>query len=81
MTEEASSAGGSIGTARVDVVVNTATMEPGVEAAKRKVSGLGDQAAQEFNKANASTKRYAESLLRQADLLGKTRAEQIAYNA
>lgn len=81
MTEEASSAGGSIGTARVDVVVNTATMEPGVEAAKRKVSGLGEQAAQEFNKANASTKRYAESLLRQADLLGKTRAEQIAYNA
>ena len=81
MSEEATSAGGSIGTARIDVTVNTATMESGVEAAKRKVSGLGDQAAQEFDKANASTKRYAESLLRQADLLGKTRAEQIAYNA
>jgi len=71
----------SIGTARIDVTVNTATMETGVEAAKRKVSGLGAEAAAQFDKANASTKRYAESLLRQADLLGKSRAEQIAHNA
>src|SRR5690349_24225001 len=56
-------------------------MEAGVEAAKRKVSGLGTEAAAQFDKANASTKRYAESLARQADLLGKSRAEQIAYNA
>ena len=71
----------SIGTARIDVTVNTATMETGVEAAKRKVSGLGAEAAAQFDKANASTKRYADSLLRQADMLGKSRAEQIAYNA
>lgn len=71
----------SIGTARIDVTVNTATMETGVEAAKRKVSGLGAEAAAQFDKANASTKRYADSLLRQAELLGKSRAEQIAYNA
>ncbi|NII53589.1 phage tail tape measure protein [Luteibacter sp. SG786] len=71
----------SIGTARIDVTVNTATMETGVEAAKRKVSGLGAEAAAQFDKANASTKRYAESLNRQAELLGKSRAEQIAYNA
>jgi len=71
----------SIGTARIDVTINTATMEAGAEAAKRKVSGLGAEAAAQFDKANASTKRYAESLNRQADLLGKSRAEQIAYNA
>ncbi|APG04959.1 phage tail tape measure protein [Luteibacter rhizovicinus DSM 16549] len=71
----------SIGTARIDVTVNTATMDVGVDTAKRKVSGLGAEAAAQFDKANASTKRYADSLLRQADMLGKTRAEQIAYNA
>lgn len=71
----------SIGTARIDVTINTATMDVGAEAAKRKVSGLGAEAAAQFDKANASTKRYADSLLRQADMLGKTRAEQIAYNA
>ena len=71
----------SIGTARIDVVVNTGTMEAGVEAAKRRVSGLGTEAEQQFNKASATTKKYADSLLRQADMLGKTRAEQIAYNA
>jgi hypothetical protein len=65
----------SIGTARIDVVVNTGTMEAGVEAAKRRVSGLGAEAEQQFNKASASTKKYADSLLRQADMLGKTRAE------
>lgn len=71
----------SIGTARIDVVVGTNTMDAGIEAAKRRVSGLGTEAEQQFNKASASTKRYADSLLRQADMLGKTRAEQIAYNA
>ena len=79
MAEETS--GGSIGAARIDVTVNTATMDAGIEAAKHRVSGLGDQAAAEFDKANASTKRYAQSLLRQAEMLNKTRAEQIAYNA
>lgn len=72
---------GSIGTARIDVTVNTGTMEAGVEAAKRRVSGLGTEAEAQFNKASASGKRYADSLLRQAEMLGKTRAEQIAYNA
>lgn len=71
----------SIGTARIDVIVNTATMDAGLEASKRRVAGLGTEAEVQFNKSSASAKRYADSLLRQADMLGKTRAEQIAYNA
>src|SRR5574337_624071 len=71
----------SIGTARIDVVVNTATMDAGIEASKRRVSGLGAEAEAQFNKSSASAKKYADSLLRQTDMLGKTRAEQIAYNA
>lgn len=71
----------TIGTARIDVTVNTATMESGIKAAKREVSGLGAEAAAQFDRANSSTKRYAESLSRQADLIGKSRGEQIAYNA
>lgn len=73
MADETSA--GSIGTARVDVVVNTTTMDAGIEASKRKVSGLGAEAEAQFNKASTSTKRYADSLLRQAEMLGKTRAE------
>ncbi len=71
----------SVGTAYIDVRVRTATMQAGLDAAKSKVSNLGAQAEAEFNKANSSTKRYADSLLRQANTIGKTRAEQVAFNA
>src|SRR5690242_15218927 len=70
-----------LGTARIDVTVNTQTMQAGITAAQNKMSQFGAQAAAEYEKASSSSKRYADSLLHQADMLGKTRAEQIAYNA
>lgn len=78
MSEETS---GSLGTAAIYVTANTSSLEAKIEAAKRTVSGLGTAAEAQFNKASASSKKYAESLLRQTEMLGKTRAEQIAFNA
>ena len=73
MSDETSA--GSIGTARIDVVANTETAQAQIKALERGVSQFGSQAADQFNKASSSTKRYADSLLRQAEMLGKTRAE------
>ena len=71
----------SVGAARVDLVVNTDTMQPGIAAAKRTIAGIGAEAAKQFDQMDAASKRQAESWKRQIDLAGKTRLEQIAYNA
>ena len=70
----------SIGTARLDVVVDTASLEVGIERAKRSVSGMSTQAQAEYEKLNAAEKRRVDSLRRQADMLGLTREQQLAYN-
>ena len=71
----------TLGTARLDIVVDTTSMEAGVERAKRSVAGLSTSAQAEYAKLNASEKRRVDSLIRQADTLGLTRQQQIAYNA
>ena len=71
----------SIGTARIDIVTNAATMAPGVAAAKRSLSGLGADAAAQFEAANAAQKNLAIGLTKQINLTGQSRLEQIAYNA
>jgi len=70
----------SIGTARLDVVVDTASLEVGIERAKRSVSGMSTQAQAEYEKLNAAEKRRVDSLRKQADMLGLTREQQLAYN-
>lgn len=75
MTEEA------LGTGVIYITADATKMEAGITAAQGKMSQFGAQAEAEYNKASASSKRYATSLLNQAEMLGKTRAEQIAYNA
>lgn len=70
-----------IGVARINVVTDTATMETGVDRAKRALANLGEEASKQFDGANIQVKKLAETLVRQTDLVGKTRLEQIAYNA
>lgn len=70
-----------IGTARLDIVVNTEDLEPAIERAKRSVTGMSQAAQAEYNRLNASEKRRTDALIRQADTLGLTRAQQVAYNA
>lgn len=70
----------TIGTARLDVVVDTSSLEVGIERAKRSVSGMSTQAQAEYAKLNAAEKRRVDSLKRQADMLGLSREQQLAYN-
>lgn len=82
MTDPTSSGGGEdIGTARINLVVNSQTFDSSITASERAVAQMSQSAQEAYNQLNAAEKRRADNLIRQADLLGKTRAEQIAYNA
>lgn len=82
MTDPTSSGGGEdIGTARINLVVNSQTFDSSITASERAVAQMSQSAQEAYNQLNAAEKRRVDSLIRQADLLGKTRAEQIAYNA
>lgn len=71
----------SIGTARIDVEVNADTAEATVKRLARGVEDFSKSAQQQYNQLGAAEKRRADSLIKQAETLGLTRAEQIAYNA
>lgn len=71
----------TVGTARIDLVVNTDQFDAAINSAKRSVSGMSAQAQAEYNKLSAAEKRRVDSLIKQADTLGFTRQQQILYNA
>jgi lambda family phage tail tape measure protein len=71
----------SIGTARLDLVVDTTQFNAAIDLAKRSVSSMSQEAQRDYNQLSAAEKRRVDSLVRQADTLKLTRAEQIAYNA
>lgn len=71
----------SIGTARIDVVVNTDNFDAAITSAKRSVTGMTQAAQDAYNKLNTAEKRRVDSLIKQADTLGFTRQQQILYNA
>lgn len=71
----------TLGTARLEIVVDTAQFDTAINAAKRSVSGMSQVAQAEYNKLGAAEKRRVDSLLKQADTLGYTRQQQILYNA
>ena len=71
----------SVGTAKLDIVVDTSQFDTAITAAKRSVSGMSQAAQAEYNKLNGAEKRRIDSLIKQADTLGFTRQQQILYNA
>lgn len=71
----------NIGTAKIDVVVDISQMQAAAEAAKRSVSNMSADAQAQYNKMDAAEKRRVDRLRQQADTLGMTRAQQLAYNA
>jgi lambda family phage tail tape measure protein len=77
MSEE----GQNIGTARIDVVVNTDRMDAAVESAKTRISGMSAQAQADYAALSAAQKRATDSALTQADAIGKSREEMTLYKA
>lgn len=71
----------SIGTARVDVVIDHTKAEAGVKAMGQTLTNFSVEAQKQYAALSATERRRVDSLIKQADTLGLTRKEQIAYNA
>lgn len=71
----------TLGTARVSFTVDTEQLTAAINKAKNQFSGMSQEAQAQYQQLNAVEKRRIDSLMKQADTLGMTRKEQIAYNA
>ena len=75
MTEEV------IGTARIDVVVDTSQLDIATQRAKNRTVDMSTSAQQEYQKLDRVEKRRIDRLIDQANKLNLTQAQQLAYNA
>lgn len=73
--------GENLGTAYLALSVDTTGFDAAVARAKNITDGLGSAAAEAMNKADTNAKRAGASLIRWADLIGKTAEEQKFLNA
>lgn len=69
----------SIGTARLDIVVDTSSLEAGVDKATRSTRDMAKASQDASQKMDAGTKRQVQSLERQIATLGKSRSEVIRW--
>lgn len=70
-----------IGTARIDITASSEGVEAATAKAKASISSMSKDAQAQYSRLSAAEKRRVDSLIRQADTVGLTRAQQIAYNA
>lgn len=70
----------SLGTARIDVEVNTDEMVAGANRAKATLQDMARSGGTAYDALDAKEKRRVESLRRQVDTLGLTREAQLAYD-
>jgi len=71
----------SLGAARIDLVVDTQQFDSAITAAKRGVADMSSSAQQQYQQLSRAERSRVDSLVRQADTLGMTRSQQLAYNA
>lgn len=71
----------SIGTARLDIVVDTSQFDAAIASAKRGTSDMSQSAQADYTKLAAAERRRVDALVNQANTIGMTRKEQILYNA
>lgn len=71
----------SLGAARIDLVVDTQQFDSAITAAKRGVSDMSSSAQQQYQQLSRAERGRIDTLVRQADTLGMTRSQQLAYNA
>lgn len=69
----------SIGTARLDIVVDTSSLDAGVNKAKRSTQDMSKAAQDASQRMDAGTKRQVAALERQIATLGKSRSEVIRW--
>lgn len=71
----------SLGAARIDLVVDTQQFDSAITAAKRGVADMSSSAQQQYQQLSRAERGRIDTLVRQADTLGMTRSQQLAYNA
>ncbi|MDH2052849.1 phage tail tape measure protein [Achromobacter marplatensis] len=71
----------SIGTARLDIVVDTTQFDTAIAAAKRGTSGMSQAAQADYAKLTAAERRRVDALVNQANTVDYNRKQQILYNA
>lgn len=71
----------TIGTARIDITGDASGIEAAAAKAKSSIASMSKDAQAEYSRLSAAEKRRIDSLIRQADTVGMTRAQQLAYNA
>jgi len=71
----------SIGTARLDIVVDTSQFDAAIASAKRGTSDMSQSAQADYTKLATAERRRVDALVNQANTIGMTRKEQILYNA
>lgn len=74
-TEEA------IGTARIDVIVDTSQLDIAIDRAKNRTASMSASAQQEYAKLDRAEKRRIDRLIDQANTLNLSKEQQLAYNA
>lgn len=71
----------SVGTARLDIVVDTSQFDVAIQRAQSRVSSMSQAAQKDYAALGAAEKRRVDRLIQQADTSGLARDAQIAYNA
>lgn len=73
--------GQTIATARIDITANAEGVEAATAKAKASITSMSTDAQAQYQRLSGAEKRRVDALIRQADTVGMTRAQQIAYNA
>lgn len=73
--------GQTIATARIDITANAKGVEAATAKAKASIASMSTDAQAQYQRLSGAEKRRVDALVRQADTVGMTRAQQIAYNA
>ncbi len=73
--------GENLGVATIYLTVDKTSMDATIGKAKLQLAGMGAEASKQYEAMSASQQKMAQGLVRQAELINKTTAERIAYNA
>lgn len=71
----------SIGSAKLDLVVDIKQFDAAISTAKSRLADMSADAQRQYQGLDAREKARVERLMKQADTLNMTKAQQIAYNA
>lgn len=71
----------TIGTARIDVVVDTSQLDIAIDRAKNRTASMSTSAQAEYAKLDRAEKRRIDRLIDQANKLNLTKEQQLAYDA